>query len=393
MSAAPSFAEVDDLVPVAANGEVAGLRDVARRDRWEVRRQVEHRVLQRVADLSQRAELGRAHERRRHRGRDCLADQPNELLVGLVERAVRVQLGYDDRLQVRVIDAEGDAARRASRVPVVVEHDGRHGRRGLAYEVALVRVRERRAQTGNAHDTVGDDEVDLDRRQRGAVLQGLDRRLGHGLDRGRAHERAGQRTQRAQPSVVDDLRGRLGRDDQQTGDAVGVVADRAVRVREEGLLGVAVASDQQTLIGRLHGFAGEHTREERTDLVPNLGPGLAGAAAQCVGMLLASEDWSERVVVQLRVLRAPDEHHRELRGQHHLHQQLQLLGPVVDRSERSCLPLVRHDGARYRRSSPDRKATALRTTPVVSPRHSQYRHPGNSVCGRTRPRTRQGPVS
>ena len=97
----------------------------------------------------------------------------------------------------------------------------------------------------------------------------------------------GERPDAAESSAVDDLRGRLGRDDQQPGDDVGVVVDRAVRIGEERLLGVAVAIDQQPLIGAPHRLAVSNTLgEERPDLVPDLRPGVAGASPNALRMLV-----------------------------------------------------------------------------------------------------------
>src|SRR5437764_1143632 len=100
------------------------------------------------------------------------------------------------------------------------------------------------------------------------------------------------------------------------------------------------------MIGVPHRFALEHAGEQRPDLVPDLGPGLTRAAPQRAWMFAGSEDGPERLVVKLRVLAAPDDHHRKLGAQHHLDEQAQLFRPRVHRSDGGRWPWEGEEGAR-----------------------------------------------
>src|SRR2546423_1237183 len=55
--ATASAAEVDHVVPVAPNREIAGFRQVPRRHSRQVRGELQHGILQRVADVSKGTEL------------------------------------------------------------------------------------------------------------------------------------------------------------------------------------------------------------------------------------------------------------------------------------------------------------------------------------------------
>ena len=231
---------------------------------------------------------------------------------------MRIGRDGDDHPQRRVIYGECHPRCRPSRFPLLVQHDRTAGVRHVTNAGVIGRLCAMTGQTCDSQDAVFGDGVDRDGGGGHGVAHGVDGHVGDRLDRGGSDQRPCEVAHAAEPPVVYDLSRRLGGHHQQPCDEVGVVVNRAVRVREKRLFVVAVAVDQQPMIDVPHRFARVHTGEQRSDVVPDLGPRLPGAAPQRVRMLGRSQDWTECVVVKLRVLGAPDDHHWELGAQHHL---------------------------------------------------------------------------
>ncbi len=122
--ATASFTEVEDVVPVAADGEVAGFGQVPCGHGRQVRGQLQHGMLQRVADAAEGSELVGSEQRCGHRGRHDRLERARRTARspssngrwGLVATD-------DDRPQRRVVDRECHPGCRSTRFPLVVQHD------------------------------------------------------------------------------------------------------------------------------------------------------------------------------------------------------------------------------------------------------------------------------
>ena len=314
-----------------------------------------------------------AQQRGGHRRGDRLAHQPDELLVLLVERAVRVEAGHDDGLQVRIVDAERDATRRA--VPVSQSSSSTTGRSAVAACADEVAARsdvgERRPQAGDPHDAVGDDEVDLDRRQR-RRSPSTPRRSPRRPTRSWWRSRARRRVSRARaagggrrPAAVVSVA-----TTSKPATRVGVVVDRAVGVGEERLFGVAVAIDQQSLIGVAHCFARRRTRSRTAGRSrPRSPPTSRGRCRPMPAGASRVPRIGRNASLYTCVYSRP---HTSIIGNSEVSitwtRSCSCSGQPVDRAERSRLPRVRDDASRgVVRTRVDRRGAARRTNQSLSP--------------------------
>ncbi len=127
---------------------------------------------------------------------------------------------------------------------------------------------------------------------------------------------------------------------QHPDDAGVVVAQRTVGEGVIRLLGVSRPLDdqQQTLVpGGLPGL--QHARDPRTDVSPDLGPHLAGRAAQRPGVLAAQGVSAVGGIAEERQLGAPCHPHRKPRRQQDVDSRTEALWPVLHRPERGGRPV------------------------------------------------------
>ncbi|GGE02750.1 hypothetical protein GCM10011529_06520 [Polymorphobacter glacialis] len=75
------------------------------------------------------------------------------------------------------------------------------------------------------------------------------------------------------------LGGRIDADVDHAGDGAAFVAQRAVRERPPGVLGIAIARHHQVQVVELDGFARQGPVDERRDVGPDTGPDIGNRRA------------------------------------------------------------------------------------------------------------------
>src|SRR4029079_16308360 len=123
------------------------------------------------------------------------------------------------------------------------------------------------------------------------------------LDRARIAGLSGQRLRGAQTALAENALGGLGDGDQDPADPAALLANWTVGEDEIALFDEAVPVERQEEIDHRRRGALEPTAKHRSDDLPDLGEGVAGAAAHRRRMLGRAEDGSVTVVVELGELR------------------------------------------------------------------------------------------
>lgn len=155
-----------------------------------------------------------------------------------------------------------------------------------------------------------------------------------------------------------------------------VLVQRAVGEGVVGLLEVAAAfEEQQEVLAPGGPSAGEHRRDHRADVVPDLGPHLAGGAAERPRVLVAQRVAPVGVVVEHREVRAPRHPHREPGVEQHPDDAAQLGRPPLGRAERVRRPVVCcHGGVDQVRRRTRACGSAVRAGWAVGPRRTRARN-------------------
>ncbi|MGC4076235.1 MAG: hypothetical protein QM702_04235 [Rubrivivax sp.] len=147
-----------------------------------------------------------------------------------------------------------------------------------------------------------------------------------------------QVAQQLQLALALHLGGGLLAGDEHAGDAGVVVARRAVREGEVGLLNEALALHRQQQVLVPGGAAAfEHTQRLRPEDVPDLGPDLGGGAAERL-RVLGRQHRHVGVVVDQPQLVAPPQRHRKPAVQHQRRGRTQADRPRVPRAQRRLAP-------------------------------------------------------
>ena len=142
------------------------------------------------------------------------------------------------------------------------------------------------------------------------------------------------------PALAEDLPGHLGAHRVHAGDLAVVPEGRCVRDGEVGLLAVPRPLEEQQQAGQPRRLEGGHrVLDGRAERVPALGQGVADVLAD--RRVLGADEGRVGVVVELRELRAPGEHHRELGDEHRADGVAQAGRPVRDRPHGRARPVVR----------------------------------------------------
>ena len=232
----------------------------------------------------------------------------------------RLASGASERPLVRAFRVEDDD-RRHDFAAHVVQPSAADPMRACAVRAEQVEERERHVRGARGQGSRG-------------VLAGLLRRLGVGRD-------AGQVTESPQaPLALDALRS-LRNNREHPADATALVADGAVRQREEALLEVPVAVERDEHVVERHRLTRERLAKERPDHVPDFGEDVDRAAAERHRMLGHAEHGTIAIVVEKDELGTPRDDDGEPRRQHDADRGAKALRPRADGSERGLGPVHR----------------------------------------------------
>ncbi len=212
-----------------------------------------------------------------------------------------------------------------------------------------------------------------DHRVVGGVVAQDGGRRGHDLGAVARPDQGDHLGQRRQAPLPEHPLGGLGDGAEDASHPAGLVGDRAVGVGEVALLRVAVAVDDQPLVGRPGGTAAGHDLlEHRADDVPDLAPDLSARCAQRPRVLALPEHRPVGVVVDHHQLGPPPQQDGEARRQADADRGAQALRPVLRVAERAGRPVAGVD---------ERRELAAGHT-AGSPR--RRRGAGSTRCGRVR---------
>src|SRR5882757_4123523 len=118
----------------------------------------------------------------------------------------------------------------------------------------------------------------------------------------------------------------------QSTDAARLVPDRAEREGEERLLQIAIAIEEHPLIFQIGSLARQRALERLADHRPGRSPAFREILSRRMGVLGAT-DRPIAIVVDLRMVRSPNERNRKIGGDAEAHGGAQTLRPALDRTE------------------------------------------------------------
>ena len=177
--------------------------------------------------------------------------------------------------------------------------------------------------------------------------------------------------QQTEPTLGEDLPGGVQGRDEQTADVVPVL-HRAVGEGPVRLLDVPVPLvGQEQVPGERRARPGQHLLGQRSQLRPCLRVAFGGRLPDR-GRMLAADDRSRGVVVELDQLRSPPQHHRHPRRQYDLDGRPQRVRPAVHRSQQGRRPVGRPQHVlgrvRNREQLIDRRQRTFCSSHVLLPR-------------------------
>jgi hypothetical protein len=313
-----------------------------------------------------RSAFGGVHPRQR--GAHGGAQQVVQAGIGIVERQARAGAGHQqhlgpgaarqaDRQRERgvgrlLVRAAGDLANALAQAVhaqrgVRRRQGGHRPGGGIVRRQPVRRQRSPGLHAGVAGEAVvaagGVEFVEQHERQVELELrQGLDQLAAQAGAAVGAAQLRGQVAQRARTPFAQHGRRGFRHRVEQAADIPALLADRAERKGEEGLFQVAVPGQEHALVFQERGPPLARRLERRAERGPGRGPALGVIHAERGRVLFAAQD-AVAVVVDLDVLRSPDDIDGEVGRQAQADGRAQALRPGGNRAQRRVGPVAAED--------------------------------------------------